>query len=90
MHIDSSLYDGIIPKTHIKEFVTNLSIVDGILEDKSEIRRIIQQTDTMLMPLPEEELQQYSFERILKKIDIENGKNKPENNKILHSSANQD
>lgn len=83
VHVTYSIYNSIIPKTHIKEFIANLSIVDGILEDQSEIRRIVQQTDTMLIHLPEEELQQYSFERILKKIYIENGKNKPENNKLI-------
>lgn len=79
VHVIESIYDNIIPKTHIKEFVANLSIVDGILEAK----RIAQQAGRTLIHLPEEELQQYSLERILKKIDIGNGKNKPENNKLI-------
>ena len=83
VHITESIYDNIIPKTHIKEFVANLSIVDGILEDKSEAKRIAKQAGRTLIHLPEEELQQYSFERILKKIDIGNGKNKPKNNKLI-------
>lgn len=83
VHVTDSIYKDIIPKTHIEEFITNLSTIDGILEEESEVRRIVQQAGKTLIHLPEEELQQYSFKRILKKIDIENGKNKPENNKLI-------
>lgn len=83
VHVTESIYGSIIPKTHIEEFVATLSIVDGILEEESEVKRIVQQTDTILMHLPEEELQQYSLLRILKKVGIENSKNKPETNKLV-------
>lgn len=83
VHVTDSIYNDIIPKIHIEEFVANLLTVDGILEEESEVKRIVQQAGRTLIHLPEEELQQYSFERILKKIDIENGKNKPEDNKLI-------
>jgi len=83
VHVTESIYNGLIPKTHIYEFLAELSMVDGIIEEKSEVNRIVQQTDTTLMHLPEEELQQYSHERILKKFGIENSKNKLEPNKLI-------
>ena len=83
VHVTESIYDSIIPKADIEEFVSSLSIVDGILEDESKIKRIVQQTDTTLIRLPEEELHRYSLKRLLKKIDIENSKNKPETNKLI-------
>jgi len=83
VHVTDTIYNGIIPKIHIEGFVANLSVVDGILEEESEARHIVQQAGRTLIHLPEEELRQYSFERILKKIDIENSKNEPENNKLI-------
>ena len=83
VHVTESIYEGIIPKTDLEEFVASLSIVDGILEEESEVKRMVQQTDTTLMHLPEEELQRYSLEMILKKVGIENTKNKPETNKLV-------
>lgn len=83
VHVTESIYDGIIPKTDIEEFVAALSIVDGILEEESEVKHILQQTGTILMHLPEEELQRYTLERIFKKVGIENTKNKPETNKLV-------
>ena len=57
--------------------------MDGILEDESEVKRVIQQADTTLKRLPEEVLQRYTLERLLKKVGIENTKNKPETNKLV-------
>lgn len=83
VHVTESIYDGIIPKTHIEEFVASFSIVDDILQDESEIKRMVQQPKTTLVHFPEEELQQYSLERILKKVVIENNKNKSETKKLI-------
>lgn len=81
-HVTESIYGGIIPKMHIEKFIAALSIVDGTLE-KSEVKRVVNQAKITLMCLPEEELQQYSIEGILKRVGIENSKNKPETNKLF-------
>lgn len=82
IHVTESIYDSIIPKTHIEEFVADLSIVEGIVEEESEVKRVVDQTKTTLMHLPEEELQQYTLNKILKKVSIGNSKNKPETSKL--------
>lgn len=82
-HVTESIYAGLIPKAHIEEFVAALLIVDGIVEEESEVKRMIHQPNTSLMHLPEEEIQQYSLERIVKKVGIENSKTKIETNKLV-------
>ena len=84
VHVTESIHDGIIPKTDIEEFVASLSIVDGILEEESELKLMVQQLDTTLKRLLEEELQHYTHDRILKKVGIENRKNKPETIKLTN------
>lgn len=82
IHVTESIYDSIIPKSHVEGFVADLSIVEDIVEDESEVKRVVDQTKTTLMHLPEEELQQYTLTKILKKASIGNSNNKSENSKL--------
>lgn len=83
IHITESIFKNLIPKSHIEELVASFSIVDGILENKSEVKCMVNQKETILVNLPEEELQQYSLERILNKVDIEYTSDKSELNKLI-------
>jgi len=82
IHVTESIYNGIIPKDHIMEFVASLSIVDAVIEGDSEIKNTDQQ-NTCLVHLPEKKLQQYSLDKILKKISSETSGNKSETNKLI-------
>jgi rfaE bifunctional protein nucleotidyltransferase chain/domain len=67
MYVTESIYDGFIPKSHTYEFLTALSVVDCIIENKSQFERAIQNSNAVLVDIPGEELHQYSVERVLKK-----------------------
>ena len=70
IHVPESIYTEIVPQHHIQEFLAVLSMVDGILKTQSEIENTIASPNTMYVHLPEQQLQQFSLERIAKKVRI--------------------
>ena len=75
IHVAGSIYKEIIPMSHINEFLCELSVVDGIIDDSTHFERILRRSGGVLATFPTEELRRYSVDRILKKIGIEINKN---------------
>ncbi len=82
VHVTGSIYQNLIPIAHIYEFLAELSPVDSVITDNSQLERILRQTGAALRPLPEQELTRYTLERILKKIDIASHDHRQENKKL--------
>lgn len=65
LHVSGSIYDGIIPKNHIEEFIGSLSIVDGVLKE-AEVKREAQRAGVTIISIPEDEMEKYTLYCILK------------------------
>lgn len=82
VHVKESIYNNIIPKSHLYEFLKELAVVDGIVEDEAQLHRILPNANTTLIDLPQKELEQYSLERILKRVNNKETHRQKESNKL--------
>jgi rfaE bifunctional protein nucleotidyltransferase chain/domain len=82
IHVKDSFYAPFIPKNHIEELLSYINVVDRIIKNEIELKRIIEQETTKIEFFPIENLNRYSIERICKSINIEKGhvQKKSENN----------
>ena len=56
IHVSDSIYKSIIPKSHIDEFLGELSVVDGIVHDKTSLDQILQYSNITQKTFPGKEL----------------------------------
>lgn len=82
VNVAVSIYNKLIPKNHIEEFISNISTVNVVLTEQ-DIKHLWQQSKTAPVRLPEKDLQRYSVDRILKKVPLENQNNNSGPNKLI-------